>query len=298
MRREFYPEVDGGAFEMYVRAPSGTRIERTEEKVALLEEFIKKTIPEHDLELYRLRDRRQRRLVGRLHPQRGPDGRRHQGPAQGASHASRPRNTCTSSVPAWPRTRGSSDMDFGFDAGGLVRGAMNEGKSTPINIRVTGKNQRTARAIAEQIRAECVKIDGIVDARIIQRLDYPEYVIDVNRAKAADLGLTQEDVMKNVVAAFNSSIQFNKRNFWIDPIGGNQYFVGVQYPEGDIKSIETLLNIPITSKDQKKAIPLSQPDHAPTHDRADRGDPRQHPADHRPRRWASTAETSATSPTT
>ncbi len=122
---------------------------------------------------------------------------------------------------------------------------------------MTGKNQRTARAIAEQIRAECVKIDGVVDARIIQRLDYPEYVIDVDRAKAADLGLTQQDIMKNVVAAFNSSIQFNKRNFWIDPIGGNQYFVGVQYPEGDIKSIETLLNIPITSKDQKKAIPLS-----------------------------------------
>ena len=63
--------------------------------------------------------------------------------------------------------------------------------------------------------------------------------------------------MKNVVAAFNSSIQFNKKNFWIDPIGGNQYFVGVQYPENDIKSIETLLNIPITSKDQQKAIPLS-----------------------------------------
>ena len=62
--------------------------------------------------------------------------------------------------------------------------------------------------------------------------------------------------MKNVVAAFNSSIQFNKKNFWIDPVGGNQYFVGVQYPEGDIKSIETLLNIPITGPDQKKAIPL------------------------------------------
>ena len=60
---------------------------------------------------------------------------------------------------------------------------MNEGKSTPINIRVTGKDQKVARAIAEKIRARCVKIDGVVDARIIQRLDYPEYVIDVNRGK-------------------------------------------------------------------------------------------------------------------
>ena len=50
--------------------------------------------------------------------------------------------------------------------------------------------------------------------------------------------------MKNVVAAFNSTIQFNKKNFWIDPVGGNQYFVGVQYPEEDIKSIETLLEHP------------------------------------------------------
>jgi len=62
--------------------------------------------------------------------------------------------------------------------------------------------------------------------------------------------------MKNVVAVFNSSIQFNKKNFWIDPVGGNQYFVGVQYPEENIKSMETLLNIPITGADQRKAIPL------------------------------------------
>jgi multidrug efflux pump subunit AcrB len=149
------------------------------------------------------------------------------------------------------------DMDFSFDAGGMVRGAMNEGKSTPINVRITGKKQEVARAIAESIRREVVKIDGVVDARIIQRLDYPEYIVNVDRAKAADLGLTQEEVMKNVVAAVNSSIQFNKRNFWIDPVGGNQYFVGVQYPERDIKTIETLLDIPITGKDHTTIVPLS-----------------------------------------
>ncbi len=90
----------------------------------------------------------------------------------------------------------------------------------------------------------------------MQRLDYPEYIIEVDRAKAADLGLDQADVMRNVVAAFNSSIQFNKHNFWIDPVTHNQYFVGVQYPEQDIKSIETLLDIPITSPVQNRPIPL------------------------------------------
>ncbi len=96
----------------------------------------------------------------------------------------------------------------------------------------------------------------MVDARVIQRLDYPQYLIEVDRAKAADLGLAQVEVMKNVVAALNSSIQFHKKNFWIDPVSKNQYFVGVQYFEDDIDSVQTLLDVPITSPKQDKPIPL------------------------------------------
>src|SRR5262249_55465892 len=137
-----------------------------------------------------------------------------------------------------------NSLEFSFDSGGLIRGALNEGKTTPINVRVTGKNLPQTRAIAEAILDRLAEVDGVVDARILQPMDYPQYIIDVDRAKAADLGLNLDDVMKNVIAAMNSSIQFNKRNFWIDPISHNQYFVGVQYPEQDIKSIDTLLNVP------------------------------------------------------
>ena len=133
---------------------------------------------------------------------------------------------------------------------------MNEGKSSPINIRLSAKNLFQARSIAEAIKREVVPIEGVVDARIIQRLDYPEYIIDVNRAKVADLKLNQAEVMKNVVAALNSSIQFYKKNFWIDPVSKNQYFVGVQYFEEDIDSVETLLDVPITGLGQGKPIPL------------------------------------------
>ena len=148
------------------------------------------------------------------------------------------------------------DLEFAFDAGGMIRSAMNEGKSSPINIRVSGKNRTAPARIAERSEREVAEIDGVVDARIIQRLDYPEYIIDVDRAKVADLGLNQAEVMKNVVAALNSSIQFHKKNFWIDPVSKNQYFVGVQYFEEDIDSVETLLDIPITSPSQEQAIPL------------------------------------------
>ncbi len=110
--------------------------------------------------------------------------------------------------------------------------------------------------MAEHILADVRGIDGVVDARVIQRLDYPQYVLDIDQAKASSLGLTLVDAMQNVVAAFNSSIQFNKKNFWIDPKNLNQYYVGVQYPEKDINSIDTLLDIPITGVGQKTPIPL------------------------------------------
>src|SRR4029077_16597991 len=143
-----------------------------------------------------------------------------------------------------------------FDAGGMVRSALNEGKSSPINVRITGKDQKLSYQIAQAIKQEITKIPGGADARILQRMNYPQFTINVDRAKASNLGLTQQDVMKNVVAACNSSIAFNKRNFWIDPVSRNQYFVGVQYPEEDIQSIDTVLDIPITSEKQEATVPL------------------------------------------
>jgi multidrug efflux pump subunit AcrB len=264
LRREFFPEVDAGAFEMYVRAPSGLRIDTppgtdldsTEKRIEMVEKFIRQSIPKRDLQLIISELGVNSDWSAAYTPNAGPMDAvikvqlnpERERSAQEYVHIIR------TGVRKDPRF---ADLDFGFDAGGMIRGALNEGKSTPINIRLTGKDRTQIRAIAESIQRQVERIDGVVDARIIQRLDYPELVVDVNRAKAADLGLNQEDVMKNVVAAVNSSIQFNKKNFWIDPEGGNQYFVGVQYPEGYIESIQTLLNIPITSPNQKKPVPLS-----------------------------------------
>ena len=85
-----------------------------------------------------------------------------------ASGTSRPRSTSTCSAPGSPRDPRFSDLEFAFDAGGMIRSAMNEGKSTPINIRVTGKNLAQARAIAEAIRREVRP-----DRRRRRRPDHP-----------------------------------------------------------------------------------------------------------------------------
>ncbi len=256
MPKEFFPEVDAGAFEMYVRAPSGTRIEKTERIISQVEKVIEETISEEDLQLYIAELGVNADWSAAYTPNAGPMDAL----IKVQLHAERSKSS--QEYVHMLRVKLNKDprfktCDFAFDAGGLVRSAMNEGKSTPINVQITGKSQQEARAVAERVRAKLVGIKGVVDARIIQRLDYPGYTIRVDRAKAADIGLNQQDVMRNVVAALNSSIQFNKRNFWIDPIGGNQYFVGVQYPETDIKSLQTLMDIPITSPIQQKSIPLA-----------------------------------------
>jgi multidrug efflux pump subunit AcrB len=258
LRRDFFPEVDAGAFEMYVRAPSGLRIEETEKRIKAVEEFVKETIDEEDLHLILAEIGVTADWSAAYTPNAGPMDAvvkiqlspERKRTAQDYVHLLRSR---------FNQSPEYSDLEFAFDAGGMVRSAMNEGKSTPISIRVTGKNLETPHKIATAIKLEVKKIDGVVDARVLQRLDYPQYLLTVDRAKSADLGLTQADVMQNVVAAFNSSIQFNKSNFWIDPVAKNQYFVGVQYWEDDIKSVDTLLDIPVTTQRPdvpKRPIPL------------------------------------------
>ncbi|MBW3541871.1 MAG: efflux RND transporter permease subunit, partial [Planctomycetes bacterium] len=254
LKREFFPDVDAGAFELTLRAPSGTRLEVTEQRVAQVEELIRDCVGD-DLALIVSEAGVVADWSAAYTPNAGPmdalvkvqltADRRHSAQEHVRSLRRRLRQD--------ERLR---DLEFGFDAGGMIRSAMNGGKSTPLNIRVTGKDLPRLRGIAEAIQARLATVEGVVDARILQRLDYPQYVIDIDRERAADLGLPLPYVVKNVVAALNSSIQFNKRNFYIDPVSNGQYYVGVQYPESDIESIETLLNVPITSPAQQRAIPL------------------------------------------
>ncbi|HEY7312779.1 MAG TPA: efflux RND transporter permease subunit [Gemmataceae bacterium] len=254
LRREFFPEVDAGAFEIYVRAPTGTRIDLTEKEIIKVEKMVHQKLG-GDLETLISEIGVVADWSAAYTPNAGPMDAvvkvqlKHDRAASAQEHVRQLRQAFASD----PQFE---ELEFAFDAGGMIRSAMNEGKSTPINIRITGKDLNVAHQVAEKIQREVRQIDSVVDCRIMQRLDYPQYVINIDRTKAADLGLTQVDVMKNVVASVNNSIQFNKKNFWIDPVTHNQYYVGVQYPEQDIKSLDTLRDILITSPKQPTPIPL------------------------------------------
>ncbi|HKI21545.1 MAG TPA: efflux RND transporter permease subunit, partial [Isosphaeraceae bacterium] len=143
LRREFFPEVDSGAFEIYARAPSGTRIEETEKRVARVEKFVRDQIGE-DLQLIISEIGVVADLSAAYTPNAGPMDavvkvqlkREREHSAQ--EYVQRLRIGLTGD----PNFR---DLEFAFDAGGMIRSAMNEGKSSPINIRLSGKNMAQAR---------------------------------------------------------------------------------------------------------------------------------------------------------
>ncbi|MBI5865499.1 MAG: efflux RND transporter permease subunit, partial [Planctomycetes bacterium] len=137
------------------------------------------------------------------------------------------------------------EVEFAFDTGGMLTAALNFGLPSPINIKVQGSDLFTAEEIAGHVQRIASGVPGAADVRIAQRMDYPQIHIDVDRIKSAQLGINQDDVVKNIVTATNSSINFAPA-FWIDERNGNHYFIGAQYAEEDIRSLETLRNLPVT----------------------------------------------------
>ncbi len=138
LRREFFPEVDAGAFEIYVRAPSGTRIEATEKKIEQVEEYVRETIGA-DLQLIISEIGVVADLSAAYTPNAGPMDAVVK--IQLKHDRDRTAQQWVQELRAGFRAdRRFANLEFAFDAGGMIRAAMNQGKSSPINVRVTGKD--------------------------------------------------------------------------------------------------------------------------------------------------------------
>jgi multidrug efflux pump subunit AcrB len=255
MRRDFFPDADSGAFEIAVRASAGTRIENTEAMVKKVDKFVRETIPEEDLQLTICEIGTSADWSAAYTANSGPMDALLK--VQLNTERSRTSQEYIRILrKGLAKRQDFSQLEFSFDSGGLIRGALNEGRSSPINIQLVGNNQEVLFGLADKILAAVKDVDGIVDARILEKPDAPEIIIEVDKTKAQALGLNQADIMKNVIAATNSSIMYNKKSFWIDPKSGNQYFVGVQYRDEDFQTFEDILNIPITGSKQNQPVTI------------------------------------------
>ncbi len=253
--RELFPVTDAGQIVINVRAESGTRIERTEELTARIEEEIKAVIPEADREMIVID-------IGVLYD--WPAGyTSNSGPMDATVliqlKQKNERDTSSQEYAARLRARFAErfpGVEFAFNTGGMVAAALNFGLPAPINVQVEGRDMKEQYRIAKEIR-DLIRRDvpGAADVRVQELIDYPTIQLDPDRTKMAYSGITQDDAAKNLMSVLNSSTTFDPA-FWLDYKSGNHYFVGVTYKEADIKSFDTLKAVPITGRDATGPVQL------------------------------------------
>src|SRR6185312_9728770 len=148
-------------------------------------------------------------------------------------------------------------VSFAFDMSGIVGAALNNGAPSPIDIQITGSKFERLNNMAVKIRDIARQVPGARDVRIDERISHPEIDIHMDRTKAAMVGLSAEGIIQNVESALNSSSAFNSHLYWVDPKSGNDYFLGVTYPQYRLDDPSALANITINSdRADKKDILL------------------------------------------
>ncbi len=261
--QEFFPAVDAGQISIQVRGPSNMRLDATERRIIDVEAALlldpekpqEGGIPKQELQMVvseiglnndwsaaYSQNAGQQDTVIRL--QLTPNRTRS---AQEYAIALRKK------FKADPRF---ADLEFSFNTGGMVSAALNFGASSPIDVQILGGTPAQKFEVAARVKEKVKGVPGTADVRVLQRNDAPYLVLEVNREKAARVGLAARDVVMQVVTAMNSSIALT-RNFWIDPKSGNQYFIAVQYPANPYFRIEDLANITATGTNHKEPVRLS-----------------------------------------
>jgi multidrug efflux pump subunit AcrB len=243
--RDFFPAIDGGQILLHVRAPPATRIEVTEQIFQAVEDKIREVIPAADLDL--IVDNIG--LPARLYNLAFADGTTigvndgviqvslKEGHAPTAGYVRKLRAVLPAAFP--------EDI-FYFQAADMVTQILNFGIPAQIDVRTVGYDRVKNLRIARELRRRMAEVPGIADAHLQQEVDAPELFVDIDRARAAEFGLTATQIANNLNVSLASSEQVSP-NFWTDPSNGIPYYFAVQTPQYLVDSMNALLNTPVST---------------------------------------------------
>lgn len=252
---ELFPRADAGNFIVKLRLASGTRIEQTTDFSQQIEQKLRTWIPSHDLKMIITNTGVYYGYSAAFTPNTGPqdmffdieltEDRQH----TSQYYAKIIREHMQKEFP---------NVEFGVQLGGLLSSAINGGIRAPISIQIQGPELKRSYAIAQQLLSQIKKLPGAVDARIQERFDAPMIKVDINRQQAMDVGITPENIIKNIASAVTGSTAFDSDNIWVDPATGIDYLMGVQFPEQQAATFQQLSTIPIQAQDRERTAPLNQ----------------------------------------
>jgi multidrug efflux pump subunit AcrB len=243
--RDFFPQVDAGQMRLHVRAPAGTRIEKTQEYFAEVEAQIRQTIGSGQIDVM---------LDNIGLPYSGINialsDSATVGPMDGEILISlTKKHTPTAELIAnLRRTLPArfAELQFFFQPADIVDQVLNFGQPAPIDVRISGPDQDAAFNLASEIAHAMTRVPGVVDSHVFQVPNAPALTVDLDRALATEEGVTQQEAANNVLVATNSSAQ-TAPNFWVDPRNSVSYPLVVQVPTYSFSSSQDLQTMPVTS---------------------------------------------------
>jgi multidrug efflux pump subunit AcrB len=237
----FFPRTDPGQFVINLKAPSGTRVELTEEYVKQVEQIIRNVVPPRELQIIVSNIGITTDFSAIYTPNSAPHtafvqvSLKEDHKVGSYEYMRRVREQLSEKLP---------QLGTYFQSGGLVDAVINLGLPAPIDIQVSGNNLDKVYATATNIAAPVRELKNVSDVLIPQDIDYPALELDVDREKAGLLGLSQKEIVDNVITALTSNGMIAP-NYWIDPKSGNPYMLTVQYPEDAVKTLTDLRQIPL-----------------------------------------------------
>ncbi len=241
---ELFPRVDTGQFQLRIRAPSGTRVERTAEIVREVDHEIRAELGAGavHMTLANVGNPAWTYPVNALYTfNSGP----HEAVLLVAlTRGGRPPIPAIEEALRRRFATRFPDVRFSFEAGDIVSQVLNFGAPTPIQVTVSAKALPDARRFAQKVAAELQRVPSLRDVQIPQALDYPTLNVAVDRDRAAQFGLTIDRVGRSIVTATSSSV-LTSPVFWTDPATGVPYRVAVRVPELQMNSADALLNLPV-----------------------------------------------------
>jgi HAE1 family hydrophobic/amphiphilic exporter-1 len=250
----FFPRSDAGQFVINVKAPTGTRIEITNDYIKQVEEIVRQVVKPEDLNTVVSNIGVMPDLSALFTPNAGMHsafvqvGLKEDHSTSSFVYMNEVRRRIAAQLP---------QLRTYFQSGGLVDAVLNQGMPAPIDVQVSGMDLKTNDKIAQDLARQIRAAKGVSDVYIPQDMDYPALQVNVNRDRAAELGLTPKEVIDNLITALTSDVMIAP-SYWVDPKNGNNYFVTVQYPENQVKSIQDLKAMPLRSPNLKLPTYLNQ----------------------------------------
>ncbi|HXE04372.1 MAG TPA: efflux RND transporter permease subunit, partial [Bryobacteraceae bacterium] len=241
---DFFPTVDSGQLRLHARTAPGTRLEQTEVVFSQIDDEIRRTIPKRELGT----------IIDNIGlPNGGFNLAFGDNPTLGTGDGEilislkEDRSRSTGDYEDLLRKRLNAafpGVSFYFEAANITNQILNFGKPSPIDVQIAGRNSDVGYATAQELRAKIARIPGAVDVHVHQVVDYPEIRVNVDRNKAGQVGLSQQDVASSLLISLSGTGQIAPAQ-WLNWATGVQYQIGAQTPQRKIDSLDALMRTPI-----------------------------------------------------